>query len=308
MDTFTRQWLHTTDIVEHANALPGWQQRYDQLSAGRLDGWLAMTQVDDVQVFRERLNRSAVQSMHLPAQALNILVPLAWPQHDEHADIRAWQPMVLPDLDELRVVSPAGMDVLCLSIPLATLACVLEEEVLVRLRGSSALQRISVPPARFAADIGQLLVLLDNHHANNASPVHLKSQLVLLAAGWLESLAREPRTLPCAGTRRYIVERCHQWLLEQYQEPPSVLELCKRLKVSRRTLQYSFQSVAAVSPVQYLRSVRLNGARRSMRQYPQLGIADIAARWGFEHPSYFSLEYQKLFGELPSVNRRSAGG
>ncbi len=296
-----RQCVHTTDINEHANALPGWQQRYDQLSPGRLDGWLALAQVDGVQVFRERLNRSVVQSLRLPSQTLNILIPLAWPHMETHGDIRVLQPSLLPDHEELRVVSPAGMDVLCLSMPVATLACLLDEETLVRLHSASVIQRINVASGRFATDIKPLLAALDGELP---PPAGLKTQLVLLAAEWLESLAGEPRAVPCAGTRRYIVDRCHQWLLEEYQAPPSVIDLCRRLKVSRRTLQYSFQSVAAVSPVHYLRSVRLNGARRSMHQQPQRGIADIAAHWGFEHPSYFSLEYQKLFGELPSVKRR----
>ena len=254
-----------------------------------------------MQVFRERLNRSVVQSLRLPSQTLNILIPLAWPHMETHGDIRVLQPSLLPDHEELRVVSPAGMDVLCLSMPVATLACMLDEETLVRLHSASVIQRINVASGRFATDIKPLLAALDGELP---PPAGLKTQLLLLAAQWLESLAGEPRALPCAGTRRYIVDRCHQWLLEEYQAPPSVIDLCRRLKVSRRTLQYSFQSVAAVSPVHYLRSVRLNGARRSMHQQPQRGIADIAAHWGFEHPSYFSLEYQKLFGELPSVKRR----
>lgn len=299
-----RQWVHTTDIFEHANALPGWQQCYDQISPGPLEGWLDTTQVDDVQIFRERLNRSVMQSIRLPRAAVNILIPLAWPRVDDSGAIQVRQPSLLPTCEELRVVSPAGMDVLCLSIPLAALVGFVDEELLLKLQHSVTVQPIPVPAGRLAADVSRLLALLEDSTDVAVPCAQSKAWLVLLVTGWLENLLSAPRSLPAAGTRRYIVERCHQWLLEQTEQPPSILELCQRLKVSRRTLQYSFQSVAAVSPVQYLRSVRLNGARRSMQQYPRLGIAEIAARWGFEHPSYFSLEYQKLFGERPSLIRR----
>lgn len=305
LNTCVRQWVHTTDIFEHANALPGWQQCYDQLSPGPLDGWLSTAQADDVQVFRERLNRSVLQSIRLPAAALNILVPLAWPQADEHSLICARQPSLLPAQEPLRVVSPAGMDVLCLSIPLAALAGLLDEERLFRLQYNPVVQPLPMPAARLAADVPRLLAMLDATSTLGVSCAQSKAWLVLTVADWLDSLAGEAPVLPAAGTRRYIVERCHQWLLERTEQPPSLLELCQRLKISRRTLQYSFQSVAAVSPVQYLRSVRLNGARRSLRQDPQQCIAEVAARWGFEHPSYFSLEYQKLFGERPSGLRRN---
>jgi len=35
-------------------------------------------------------------------------------------------------------------------------------------------------------------------------------------------------------------------------------------------------------------------------------VADIAARWGFWHPSRFASEYKSLFGELPSATLKAA--
>jgi AraC family transcriptional regulator, ethanolamine operon transcriptional activator len=85
------------------------------------------------------------------------------------------------------------------------------------------------------------------------------------------------------------------------------VDLCKRLRVSRRTVQNSFQSVTETNPVNYIRSVRLNGVRRELMSTTpqQLSIGDAAAKWGFFHLSHFASEYQELFLELPSQTQRA---
>jgi AraC family ethanolamine operon transcriptional activator len=267
-----------------------------------------VAQVDDVQLFRERLNQQVVQRINFPCDAVNILLPLAWPQEDEQGVIAQDGATVLPAIDEYRVVTPLGMDVLCLSVPFNSLQGLLDEAVLEVLTASTVSRRVCLPPARLANDIRALQSLMVQ--GIGWQTLQLKRSLTMLVVEWLETVVDTGQVLPRPSTRSYIVERCHQWLMEAPDAAPSVLELCKRLKVSRRTLQYSFQSVAAVTPVQYLRSVRLNGARRSLKQNPKANIAEVAERWGFGHSSYFTLEYQKLFNELPSalLRRRASEG
>jgi AraC family ethanolamine operon transcriptional activator len=76
--------------------------------------------------------------------------------------------------------------------------------------------------------------------------------------------------------------------------------------VSRRTLQYSFQDVLQMSPVAYLRALRLNGVRRDLQAAGDAPVGDVAARWGFWHLSRFAADYRRLFGERPSDTRRQA--
>ncbi|WP_338641424.1 helix-turn-helix domain-containing protein [Burkholderia pyrrocinia] len=73
------------------------------------------------------------------------------------------------------------------------------------------------------------------------------------------------------------------------------------LRRTRRTLQASIRRLANVSPVEHLRSVRLNGVWRLLRSTSseELTVGDAAARWGLTNPSYFAREYRDLFGELP---------
>ena len=75
--------------------------------------------------------------------------------------------------------------------------------------------------------------------------------------------------------------------------------------VSRRSLQYAFEEVLGVSPLTYLRAQRLNAVRRAIKTAEtDTPVMEIAARWGFWHPSYFTASYKKLFGELPSATRK----
>ncbi|GGA63887.1 AraC family transcriptional regulator [Edaphobacter acidisoli] len=106
-----------------------------------------------------------------------------------------------------------------------------------------------------------------------------------------------------------IVREVRQHLLENQDETITVVDLCQRFQISRRTLQYAFQDVMGMNPNAYLRTLRLNGVRRCLRD-PNSGVSSVqqaAANWGFWHMSQFARDYQGLFGELPSerLKRRS---
>ena len=92
---------------------------------------------------------------------------------------------------------------------------------------------------------------------------------------------------------------------EHPDTPVTVTDLCQVANVSRRTLQYSFESMLSISPMQYLRMSRLNGVRRALME-AEAGesIADLAAQWGFWHMSQFAKDYRLLFGERPSNTRQ----
>ncbi len=80
--------------------------------------------------------------------------------------------------------------------------------------------------------------------------------------------------------------------------------VARRLDVSTRTLEYSFQEVLDTTPAAYIKIVRLHEARRAIRRAaPQETVTNIAATWGFWHFGRFASDYRKLFGELPSETR-----
>jgi AraC-like DNA-binding protein len=61
---------------------------------------------------------------------------------------------------------------------------------------------------------------------------------------------------------------------------------------------YRFKSVTAMSPLQFQKQIRLQGARRLMLS-DDLDAASAGHRVGYEDPAYFSRDYKKLFGAPP---------
>jgi len=104
------------------------------------------------------------------------------------------------------------------------------------------------------------------------------------------------------GVRR-VVEYLHHFA----SEVPTIAELCKVAKLSERNLQYAFKEYLGITPVRYLRLVRLNGVKRDLLlSHPQNArIVDIALNWGFIELGRFAGEYHQLFQELPSSTLNS---
>lgn len=104
-----------------------------------------------------------------------------------------------------------------------------------------------------------------------------------------------------------VVRRARDHLREHQDDPPSIGQLCMALGVSRRWLQLSFNEVLQVSPLAYLRAMRLGGARRMLANGTTgMQVKDAVESFGFWHLSRFSHDYRSLFGELPSETLRSA--
>jgi AraC-like DNA-binding protein len=78
--------------------------------------------------------------------------------------------------------------------------------------------------------------------------------------------------------------------------------------MSVAVLYERLKAVAAVSPLQYQKYIRLHEARRCMIAN-QAGAAEVGFSVGYESASQFTREYQGLFGAPPSrdTTRAKAG-
>ena len=118
----------------------------------------------------------------------------------------------------------------------------------------------------------------------------------------LQQQQTESSALPGNAHRQAVVRRVQAYAESHPQEPLSISQACKLAHVSRRTLQYSFESVLGISPLRFLRSLRLNQVRRALLTGNEdQTIVDAAARWGFRHAGQFAKDYKALFAESPSA-------
>lgn len=83
---------------------------------------------------------------------------------------------------------------------------------------------------------------------------------------------------------------------------PSIVDICKHTGVSARTLQHAFCEVMQMTPVAYLRILRLNKVRGTLQaaDIADTTVTQAATLWGFLHLGEFARDYGRLFGERPS--------
>lgn len=85
-------------------------------------------------------------------------------------------------------------------------------------------------------------------------------------------------------------------------------QLAELAGVSLRSLYAGFREHRGLSPMAYLRTVRLERVRQDLLNDATLSSVTAAAlRWGFSHLGRFSAEYRRAFGECPAETLRRRG-
>jgi transcriptional regulator GlxA family with amidase domain len=97
-------------------------------------------------------------------------------------------------------------------------------------------------------------------------------------------------------------------LMEAEPERPwSVGELAREVHLSTRALQQAFARSAGLSPMRYLRQVRLARVHADLldASADATTVAEVAARWGFVHHGHFAAAYRTRYGHSPAHTLRS---
>ncbi|MEZ2720058.1 AraC family transcriptional regulator [Paenalcaligenes hominis] len=95
-----------------------------------------------------------------------------------------------------------------------------------------------------------------------------------------------------------------QYLHEHADQPIRLEELAALAQISVRSLHAGFQQYCGISPMQYLRQIRLDRVRHELCQPSPDSVTQVALRWGFMHLGRFSAEYKRRFGESPSQTQQ----
>ena len=112
-------------------------------------------------------------------------------------------------------------------------------------------------------------------------------------------------TTRATASRRAAVRLAREFIHAHLAEPLPLSELCRHSKLKVRTLETGFREVTGLTPVAYIRSLRLNAVRRALHDASRSprSISEIAMDNGFWHLGQFALDYRRLFGETPTSTR-----
>jgi AraC-like DNA-binding protein len=94
------------------------------------------------------------------------------------------------------------------------------------------------------------------------------------------------------------IARVLKHLHAEYAETLSAEDMAKRAGMSVSAFHHHFKLVTASSPLQYLKRIRLDQARRLMA-HDGYNASTAARAVGYESPSQFSREFKRLFGVTP---------
>jgi AraC family ethanolamine operon transcriptional activator len=303
------QTLSTPDFDELAQAFPCWDLRFRQLGRGPFRGRLQLLQLQGVQVFRLSVNRRLHIEGCPPPDSFGCFPVLSANTKAVWSGRRLKMGQVrVFDLNQTtdHVTAPDDYQLVALVVQ----GDLFRKEVSVlggfdaaeRLRGKEA---ITTSPAWCRVLWAHLVGLLDL--AQTRPALHapwgqllerrcFRSFADLLARPDDERMACQP------SPRAWLVRRAEDYLQAHLRDPLSLLDLCREVAVSERTLHYAFQQLRGLSPMAYFKVSRLNAVRQELKAAPAstATVHAIAQRWGFWHSGEFAASYQRLFGELPS--------
>lgn len=106
------------------------------------------------------------------------------------------------------------------------------------------------------------------------------------------------RRLVTAGSPSQQIARVIAWLKQHFTKNFPIDDLATQAHMSPSTFRQHFREVAGMSPLQYLKQLRLQDARQLMLN-EDIDAGSAAMRVGYESASQFSREYTRLFGAPP---------
>ncbi|WP_329385855.1 AraC family transcriptional regulator [Streptomyces sp. NBC_01716] len=152
------------------------------------------------------------------------------------------------------------------------------------------------PPALLDAVV-RLLRLLDEPRDRAVLAPLVKREILWRLITGEQSAAVRQFGLADSGLSH--VSRAVRWIREHYAEPFRVEDVARLSGMSTSAFYRNFQSVTAMSPIQFQKQIRLQEARLLLSTHPG-DVTGVGHRVGYDNPSQFSREYRRQFGAPPS--------
>lgn len=291
--------------------IPGWTLRCLQTSSGTLNGGAREVHATGVQVLEEHY-RHVVTNHYGVAPADGIGFALPWHMEGEGMfDGQPWTNRCVSLWNtnrEFNAMNPPS-DMLCIVIDRQLLVDHIAQTEQIDLEPALLRANLVIDaPRDYDALVRRLRQLVTAGFEGDGDPSTPAAQQAIRQEV-LETLA--PLVVDHLDgehdhrgrfTHLVNVRRARDVALSNLDTPLQVQDLCQALQISRRSLQNSFRAVLGINPLNYLRALRLDGARRDLLNGHS--VKEVTETWGFWHWSRFSQEYRRLFGELPSTTLR----
>ena len=185
---------------------------------------------------------------------------------------------------------------MCLDIDVSLLSEILLE--LEPVPADEAARAIYV--SRMSEDIsGTVLRLLrslyDADDVRVLAPLAVRELLYYILRG---KQGHHLRSVALRDSRGHRISAVLRYMQENFRRAISVEQLAERASMSSSAFHHNFKSMTSLSPLQYLKTLRLHHARLLMLQQG-MSAGDASHAVGYNSPSQFSREFKRLFGTPP---------
>jgi AraC family ethanolamine operon transcriptional activator len=282
-----------------------WELIARQIDGGKFRNRKDYLVTPSVVLYRETLTPAVRVHGLTPAGHLTFAVPLRVGPRTAYFGVQ-------PESSRLTVVAPGGLDV-TLDAEYSHLILLVRMEMLQRRLPAEGLATLTRAADRHGLALGQnklagfrdwltsvLEQAFDNPQAFDHPAVIASLEEGLLC--WLAWISVSSDGSSHAARRRRGLNRVLEYLRTADVSRVSVADLCRVARVSERTLRYAFRDEIDLSPLAFLRRLRLHAARRELMNaegaVPR--VSDVARREGFWELGRFAADYRRLFGEPPS--------
>ena len=305
---------HYSDVDAQAESVPGHDQTYSQLTAGRFEGVVHSHIISPkAALFVEETNCGIRKQFRVPPGRLRIgylldevtkcnvngarmsghdlFANLPMAEIDLHFSDNHQAAWITLDFEEIRGMMRQNEEPRNLPetgrLHLASNAGGLFRKTLVAARQELFNPGITRPAASTVAAFEKTLF-------------SLAAWTVTTALGSDVQMRRSS-----TAHRAHLLRKACEIIDTRLTEGLTMFELCQMIGTSRRTLENIFIEALSVSPYQYVRTLRLNSIRKALlsEENANTTIGDIVGGWGIWHLSRFAADYRSMFGELPSQTR-----
>lgn len=291
-----------------AYAADGYVQRYLQLGAGKFRGQITAVDLDGVLVYRESLNRRVIQSGAVRGLTLIWTCGPGGGLRCNGVELGPNYAAIMEANSEFEVISEPT-ELVAITVTPRAVAELFTQEL---NEGCELRAGVRVVPPQLSGQLSLSIIAVLSQIGTNTELVDDAAWCTLARARLqdvIKTMASLPSVCPRAGREvRFgqIVRRTREQLNRRAADTVSIEDLCRKVGVSRRNLHYAFMSELDTPPMRFLKALRMGAARRAIRAAVdgRDSIGDIAARFGFFHPSHFTADYVRQFGELPSITAR----
>ena len=306
----------TSDVDHLAAIQKGKNRRYTQIKPGKFQGRYSECNLSDVQLFRERLNIG----MRIEAAPKAQYMPFAAVYSDTHdlnfcGSVANSKTLLQASGGEWDACSSGVLNYVGAAFNrdrLNTAYNLLYQREFPK-QWSCSKAALTCPRAlrQYLYILQRTLILMETFPLLGGYEQVCQSLNEMILHAILDALtptlSYQEKTSSFSA-RRKGVRKAIDYLHVHINLMPTVTELCQVSGLSERSLQYGFKEYIGISPVRYLRVVRLNEARRELMtsRKKRVKVMDVALNWGFVEMGRFSGEYRQLFQELPSETLKAS--